>query len=377
LKSFIAEDRKAAVAAGCKPPWIYVVEPNDDQWICQCPECKAFSKREGADSAPLVDLINFLADGIKTEYPEVLVETFAYANTLQPPTTVRPRDNVMIRIAHLNAEWAPQETIDDYCDLFRPMTHAANRKPYQTLIGWSHIAKHLAYWDYWILYIQRDEGYPKTDLFQTPYVTLTYIKSDLKLFFDNNVEVMFVECEEPETSSFFALKRWVGLKLMQNPRQPAEPLIETFMAGYYGRASQKMNEYLQYMESRITAVRGTEKLSAIREHTRPYLDFEFFATCTRFLNEAEAMCGTDKAARLNVQRERIPVDSGLLGMWGQLEKQAPKGRPMPWDREEVLKRYETVRLTQMEVRRSRDRLQDGRATLQKELKKLRDVPLTK
>ena len=91
---------------------VYVVEPNDCHWMCQCPNCSAFSEREGADSGPLIDLLNALADGIKDEYPDVLVGTFAYSNNITSPKTVRPRGNVMIRLAQLNAEWAMFLPID-------------------------------------------------------------------------------------------------------------------------------------------------------------------------------------------------------------------------------------------------------------------------
>jgi len=370
LKGFIAKDREAAAASGCQPPRIYAVEPNDNELVCQCPECKAFCEREGSPSGPLVDLLNSLADGIKAEYPDVLVETFAYQTTLKPPRTIRSRANVMIRVAQLNAEWPPPKNKrDDHPDLFRPMTHPVNRGPCKTLAGWSKIAQHLAVWDYWILYSFNYEDIP------SPYVNLRCLQPDLKLFHDSNVEMMFVECEKSETTSFFALKRWLGLKLMQNPDQDPASLIKTFMDGFYGPAAGKMAEYLNYMEGRIAATPAMS--AAIQTFQRPYLTLEFYKTCHRLLDEAEALCGPNAAALLNVQRERIPVDGGLYGMWEQVAKQLAAGQAMPWDREKILQRYEATRLAQMEARRSKDKLQEGKDDLQKELKKMREIPLIK
>ena len=61
------------------------------------------------------------------------------------------------------------------------------------------------------------------------------------------------------------------------------------------------------------------------------------------------MCGTNKPALLHVQRERIPVDSGLLGMFDHLQKKLPAGEKMPFDRDAVIKNYETVCLSQIEA----------------------------
>ncbi|MFH1476835.1 MAG: DUF4838 domain-containing protein [Verrucomicrobiota bacterium] len=395
LKDFIAKNRAAAAKAGCLPPRVYVVAPNDVPWMCQCLKCKIFSWREGADSGPLLDLVNELADGIKDEYPDVLVETFAYANTLKPPRTIRPRDNVIIRLAQLNADFAPtdrnyiaeypdkfrlmlsriynwwnKDHVDAYPDLFRPMTSSINRQAYAILSGWSKIAKHLACWDYWVLY------HYATDKFPSPYVNLHCLQPDLKLFHDSGMDMMFVECEYPETTSFFALKRWLGYKLMQDPDQDPAPLVKTFMTGYYGPAAGIMMEYLNFMEQRIAAVPETINLSALKPAQRPYLDLAFYTTCQRLLDSAEALCGTNARALLNVQRERIPLDGGLYCMWTQLKHQLPASQLMPWNQENILQRYKSARLTQMEARCSGTALQKGKDTLPNEIRQLRAIAAT-
>jgi len=375
LKVFIAKDREKAAKAGLKPPRVYAIEPNDNHWSCLCPECKAFTEREEAASGPLIDLVNSLADGIKDEYPDVLVETFAYSDILKPPKTIRPRANVMIRLAQLNAEYGSDVSLnkygspDFYPDLFLPMNHAVNQKAYALVVTWSKIAKHMAYWDYWRKY--------SFDTFPSPYVNMRCLQPDLKFFRDCGIEVMFVENENVSPTSFFALKRWVGLKLMQNPDQDAKHLIKTFMDAFYGPATGKMTEYLNYLEDRIAAVpqEKTGKMSAMQIQERPYLDLEFYKTSQRLLDEAEAQCGTNTAALLNVRVERIPVDAALYCMWDKLAKQLPAGQPMPWDREQVIKRYETNRLAQVESRWAKDRRQAGKDILQKEIRAFREMAL--
>lgn len=43
--------------------------------------------------------VNKVAEAVEKEYPGVWVETLAYMYTRQPPKTIRPRQNVLIRLA--------------------------------------------------------------------------------------------------------------------------------------------------------------------------------------------------------------------------------------------------------------------------------------
>ena len=87
---------------------------------------------------------------------------------------------------------------------------------------------------------------------------------------------------------------------MQNPDQDPAPLIKTFMDGFYGPAAGKMTAYLNYLEASIAA--APAMVAAIQTFQRPYLTLEFYKTCQRLLDEAEALCGSNPAALLNVQR---------------------------------------------------------------------------
>ncbi len=345
LRGYIAADREKAAKTGAPPPRIYAIESNDNPLSCQCPACKAFSEREAANAGPFLDMVNFLADGVREAYPDVLVDTFAYLQTLAFPKTVRPQENVLIRIAQLNA-FAGMNTnaigykMHDRPDYFRPMSHPVNRSCLDRFLSWAQNARHMAYWDYWAIY---------TDPYMTPYINLACIKPDLELFLDNHVEMMFVESEYADSSSFYALKRWVGLKLMQDPRQPVEPLVATFMSGYYGPAASTMKAYLTYLEKRIAEFTDTEKLSFVKAKDRPYLDLDFFVTSQRLLDEAEALCATNPAARFHVQRERSPVDSGLLGGWESLRAKLTPGQALPFDRSAVIRRYKVTRMAQIEA----------------------------
>lgn len=325
LRGFIKQDREKAAKAGTPPPRIYDISQNDAGAAeCQCEHCQAIVKREGSESGPMIDFINAVADSIKDEYPDILVQTFAYNRTEPPPKTLKPRDNVIVR-------WCDVYSV---VDLVRPLSHPSNAKNYGEILAWGKIAPHLAIWDYWISY-----GYYQ---FPTPYCMIQCIGPDMKLFVDMHAETMFCESEEDHEhgENFTALKYWLGYKMMVNPYQPVEPLIQTFMAGYFGAAEPRMEEYLKYLQARIDK-EAEFLLVRNAPHRLKYLDLDFFRTAEKIFDTAEALVKPNSPEHLHVQRERLVVDGALLYLWPWLDRRLAADQAMPFDHETVIRRYET------------------------------------
>ncbi len=325
LREFVQRDREKAAQAGIPPPRIYDISQNDAGAAeCQCENCQAIAKREGSESGPMIDFINAIADSIKDEYPDILLQTFAYNRTEPPPKTLKPRDNVIVR-------WCDVYSV---VDLVRPLNHPSNAKNYGEILAWGKIAPHLAIWDYWISY-----GLYR---FPTPYCMIQCIGPDMKLFADMHAETMFCESEEDHEpgENFTALKYWLGYKMMVNPYQPVEPLIQTFMAGYFGAAAPRMDEYLKYLQARID--KDAEFLLVRNApHRLKYLDLDFFRTAERLFDAAEALVEPGSLEVLHVQQERLIVDGALLYLWPWLDRRLAADQAMPFDHETVIRRYET------------------------------------
>ena len=64
------------------------------------------------------------------------------------------------------------------------------------------------------------------------------VAKDIRLFADQGAESVFVETPDymDAGQQFIPLKFWLGYQLLVDPHQPVEPLIETFMDGYFGVA---------------------------------------------------------------------------------------------------------------------------------------------
>ena len=106
---------------------------------CTCGACRAIDEREGSQMGSLLTFINRLADEVKEEFPNNYVSTLAYNHTADPPATLRPRDNVIIKLCLM-----PGDCSASYAE------PAGNygRQAKELVEKWGKIADNLLIWDY-------------------------------------------------------------------------------------------------------------------------------------------------------------------------------------------------------------------------------------
>ena len=358
LREYIHKDRERTAAAGAPPPRMYDISHNDGLGYCLCPGCEAVLEREGAYSGVLIDFINEIARGIKDEYPDVLIQTFAYTFTLDPPRHIKPEDNVIIQVCDLGSEWYPISRSEN----LRPVSHPDNQHFKEALEAWAAIATHVAVWDYWKIY---KITFPYTNIFHTA--------ADVRFFRDNRVSKLFIECEDLENGSFAALKQWIGLKLMQNPDHDVEDFVDFFMPGYYGPAADVMREYLDYLQKRVDET----PVSFGRRHPTKweYFDTDFFLKVNELLDRAEALTAHLPECLARVQRERVPVDYAMLFLWDSLESDLPPGDALPYDKEHVIARYETNKAAVLRLYYFGDTLAQHLEMLSNDVRLFRAMPI--
>ena len=68
---------------------------------CQCPACAKVDAEEGAHSGTMLRFVNACAASIAEEFPDVIIDTFAYQYTRQAPKLTRPAPNVCVRICSI------------------------------------------------------------------------------------------------------------------------------------------------------------------------------------------------------------------------------------------------------------------------------------
>ncbi len=202
---------------------IFSVSQNDTYLNCQCDNCKAVEKEEGAASGPLIRFVNKVADEVGKEYPNVLIDTLAYQWSEEPPLHERPHKNVRVRLAPLGACFA------------HPLNGCVkNTKPFANLTAWSKKTDQLYVWHYCTDF----SGYLQ------PLPDLDEIAADVKLFRDHGVVGLFYEGDATLGADMSELKSYLLARLMWNPDQPAKPIIDEFLAAVYGNAAPEIQAWL-------------------------------------------------------------------------------------------------------------------------------------
>ena len=277
LKNYIEKDREG------KPrelwPMIYSIDQNDGFGNnCKCAQCRQYPTPADAN----VDFINAIAAAIEPDYPEVIIQTFAYQHTLPPPQQHKARPNVIIRFCGSEIT-APLLPGTEYGD---------------ALEAWRQKADQLALWSYWKPYTGEE----------TPYLKPRKImQQELQYCRDSGVRTYYAENEKPYVRNFWPLQYYLWSHLVINPDCDIENLSDTFFRGYYGKAAPQMKEFCEYLEKRMAAIPWQA-----RGNVYSIFDREFFDTANRLLDAAEQAAVGDEKSLRHVRWERVPVDHALL-----------------------------------------------------------------
>lgn len=335
-RQMLRDDLADAERTGRTPAQLLVLSQNDNTVnLCLCPVCRSFADREGSESGPLIDFVNSVADGLKAEFPDVVVQTEAYNFTLKPPLSVRPAAGVMVRYC------------DNYglSDMTRPLSDPRNADRLTLLDGWAKGAGHLAVWDYW----RTIEDHPPGML--APSSNVRAMVRDIRLFKERGVSFVTVEVEDfmgaglnsewmsYDLQSFIPLRVWLGMKLLDDPSKDPEELLTVFCSGYYGASAVPMRALLNLIEDRQELVAVNS--SARRRHVwiEALCDAAFFSTAMQLLEAAELAAGVDRRLLTRIHRERIVIDSAYLWSEGAVRRKAPDNVSALPERMTVLQRH--------------------------------------
>lgn len=337
-KTFIVDERAAAIKEGREPSRMLVLSQNDNTTnLCLCPNCKAITDREGSESGPQLEFVNHVARGLKDEFPDVLVQTEAYNFTLTAPKTLKPEANVVIRFC------------DNYgfSDLTHPLAHSRNQRPMALFAGWQDKHCKLGVWDYWRVFQEHPPG-----MF-APSTNVRALYDDVRMFHKSGVELMMIEAEDlfgagfkanstsADMQSFMPLRTWLGLKLLDDPSKDLNTLLDTFCRGYYGPATKPMRALLERIEDRQAEL--PTRVVDVQRHVwaEQFCDAAFFADAFRFLDEAMLATTADPFMQTHIQRERITIDSAFLWLEEHVRRSDPARAALFPKRADVMKRHRT------------------------------------
>ncbi len=212
---------------------IFAVDQNDGMGYCECAGCKALDDAEGSHAGTLLHFVNQVAGAVAKAYPNVKLQTLAYAYTEIPPRTLRPADNVTIRLCHYN-----------YCSAHK-IGGCNDHNPFiERLDQWRAIASRITVWDY----------FTDFNRYLMPFPNFEAMKHDVKFYADRGVKGLFAQGSNMPSqggSEFSTLRAWVFAQLMWNPQQDAQALINEFVKNVYGEASGYINAYIQMLHDQV------------------------------------------------------------------------------------------------------------------------------
>ncbi len=301
LRGYVQQDRADCDESGAPYPVFYVVDMNDCAVECFCPECQAFVKEHDV-SGLVINFMNRLWDRVAGDFPNIYLMMFAYHDsTTPPPSGLRPRGNVIVRLAYMDHEFAGSGKVKR--DVLFPLDHPNNRPYDEAMTAWQRTAEHLAIWDYWKLF---------RGGFQTPVHNLAAIPGLVRRYRDIGAKHFFVEMELGTTVplAFFDLRYYLGAKMMDDPDLDADRLIAEYMALAYGKAAPAMQEIANYTVRRMAEM--TEPVGAVPPEKRPFTDAAFFTTLYGLLDQAEQAETGNQAVLERIGQERLVVDHAYL-----------------------------------------------------------------
>lgn len=268
---------------------IISVSKNDGGGSCLCPDCKAIDDAEGSNAGSLLHMVNKVAELVEKEYPNVLVSTLAYLETINTPKTIRPRANVAIQLCTDNCMWA--------C----PFTPARKSEPFTKAIeGWSGIGSRIHIWDYCVNFSH----------YTAPMPNLDVVADNIRFFQEHHVEgVMEQGAYQSPGAERDLLRAWVLAKIMWDPSRDTDVLTKDFIWGYFGKAAPAIAQYNDLLAE--TARQHADALAKPKDGIRypmdsPFLPEAFIKRAVEIYDQAEALADNEETAR-RVRRDRLPI----------------------------------------------------------------------
>jgi len=272
--------------------FVFSVSQNDTDLHCECDKCQALAKAEDSQGAPVLALVNRVAEAVEKQFPDKAVETLAYQWTRRPPKTMRPRPNVIVRLCSIECCFShPLATCDS----------PANRAFVKDLQGWAKISNRLWIWDY------------VTDFshYLLPFPNQRVRRANIQLFLANNVKGIFEQdTYNTPQGELSALGGYMTAKFLWNPEYDQNTAMNEFLEGFYGRAAKPIRQYLDLIHDYVQQKNIHVVIWA--PPSSPHLTTELLQKSDALWEEAETLAADDAGALVRVKVSRMSVDYAIM-----------------------------------------------------------------
>ncbi|HIE51572.1 MAG TPA: DUF4838 domain-containing protein, partial [Armatimonadetes bacterium] len=235
---------------------IYTLSPNDGYGWCECERCRAFDEqyaagRTHASGRPittdrLMYFLNQVQAQLRGEFPGRRLVTLSYVNYVEPPTTYVPEADIIAFQCHYTPACYAHPITDPDCP--------ENRKFDAHLRRWVEVLRRA-----------RGEGQPvnlgiyaytdKSMWFYLPRPVVRQMAADIQHFYELGIRSYYAQ----SSASVWALNLplyYLTAKLLWNPQQDVEALLDDFYTNFFAAAAEPMRAYYQTFEEALARSRA-------------------------------------------------------------------------------------------------------------------------
>ena len=334
LLRYIDMDIEKAKQKGTARPRWYSLCPNDRDRFCQCEACQAVIKEQGM-SGYLLNFVNEIASVVEDKYPDIMVDTLAYWHYMElPKGDIKPAKNVQMRFA------------ENLMDITHSFAHPNNVKALNYLKQWAAVTQkgQLFVWDYAL-----NHGINGV----TP--SMHKYAEHLRTILEAGATGYFCELQSPIGADFWDMKMWLNAKLLEDPYQDYDVLMNTFLDGYYGAAGPYVRKYLDLVcrlfdKSNIYASFALETLSL------KWLTYDAVVAAYTYFDQAFAAAAGDETLLRRLRLARNCLDRHALARFGAYQNDAQEaGKAFILDKKEICQSIMECLKEQIALRGDTDR----------------------
>ncbi|HNY26152.1 MAG TPA: DUF4838 domain-containing protein [Candidatus Sumerlaeota bacterium] len=267
---------------------IFSITQNDCYNYCECEKCQEIAKREGSQIGPVLALVNRVAEAIEKEYPDKLIDTFAYQWTRKPPREMRPRPNVIVRLCSIECCFShPLATCDS----------KENREFRDDLVAWSKVSNRLWVWDY------------TTDFrcYYLPFPNRRVLNDNIQFYLDHNVRGIFEQdTYNTPNGEFSKLGGYMMAKFLWDSTYDENRAMNDFLQAYYGPAWEPLRGWIDLLEEKVN--RDNQHIHIFDGPLTPYLTDEVLQQGDTLFDKAEAAVREQPDFLKRVRIERLSLD---------------------------------------------------------------------
>ena len=261
---------------------------------CQCPECAKVDEEEGSHAGTMIRFVNACAESIAEEFPDILIDTFAYQYTRQPPKLTKPLPNVCVRICSIECCFSHPLRECNETAHFKDRTKAGATFQ-DDMRGWAKICNRIFVWDYTTNFAH----------YLNPMTNLHVLQDNMKFFLENGVTGLFEQGNGESTSGELGeLRAYVISKLMWNPDIDVSETMNDFLGGYYGSAAAPIRAYIDMLTKHV--VENHVHVGIYCDPKNGHIPEELLVKAEALFDRAEKLADNE-AILARVQKSRLQI----------------------------------------------------------------------